>query len=62
MENVGNWVLAKFTPCELPEKIATGFGQVMSSLVGVRYTPLLYAASQSLVFLCVELLLSKLRW
>lgn len=46
MENIGNWVLAKFTPCELPEKIATGFIQATSGIVGARYTPLLYAASQ----------------
>ncbi|KPU43503.1 hypothetical protein OXPF_29440 [Oxobacter pfennigii] len=46
MTSVGNWVLADFTACNLPEKVATGFGEAMSKLVGARYTPLLYAASQ----------------
>lgn len=46
MKNVGEWVLASFTPCELPEKIATGFEQAMQGITGARYTPLLYAASQ----------------
>ena len=46
MVNVGNWVLASFTPCELPEKIASGFDQAMRGIVGARYTPLLYTASQ----------------
>ncbi|MDW2799206.1 hypothetical protein RZO55_16655 [Clostridium boliviensis] len=46
MSEVGNWVLEEFTPCELPKEVADGFEQVMSKLVGVRYTPLLYAATQ----------------
>ncbi|GLB31403.1 hypothetical protein LAD12857_33260 [Lacrimispora amygdalina] len=46
MNEVGNWVLEEFTPCELPKEVADGFSQVMSTIVGVSYTPLLYAATQ----------------
>lgn len=46
MNEVGNWVLEEFTPCKLPEEVAAGFSQVMSTIVGVNYTPLLYAATQ----------------
>jgi len=46
MNEVGNWMLEEFTPCELPKEVADGFAQVMSTIVGVTYTPLLYAATQ----------------
>jgi hypothetical protein len=46
MSEVGNWVLEEFTPCQLPKEVADGFAQVMSKIVGVQYTPLLYAATQ----------------
>nr|WP_314466473.1 hypothetical protein [uncultured Clostridium sp.] len=46
MNEVGNWVLEEFTPCELPKEVAAGFAQVMSTFVGGNYTPLLYAATQ----------------
>ena len=46
MNGVGTWVLEEFTPCELPKEVATGFSQVMDQIIGVNYTPLLYAASQ----------------
>lgn len=46
MNEVGNWVLEEFTPCELPKEVADGFAQVMSNIVGVSYMPLLYAATQ----------------
>lgn len=46
MNEVGNWVLEEFTPGELPKEVADGFSQVISTIVGVRYTPLLYAATQ----------------
>lgn len=46
MNEVGNWVLEEFTPCKLPKEVAAGFSQVMSTIVGVSYTPLLYAATQ----------------
>ncbi len=46
MNGVGNWVLEEFTPCDLPQDVASGFTQVMNEMVGVHYTPLLYAATQ----------------
>ena len=46
MNEVGNWVLEEFTPCELPKEVAAGFAQVMDHITGVNYTPLLYTAIQ----------------
>ncbi len=46
MNEVGNWVLEEFTPCELPKEVAAGFAQVMDHITGVNYTPLLYTATQ----------------
>ncbi|WP_349674894.1 hypothetical protein [Lacrimispora sp.] len=46
MNEVGNWVLEEFIPCKLPKDVADGFDQVMSKIVGVNYTPMIYVASQ----------------
>ena len=39
---------ARMPPCNLPEKVATGFSEVMLKLVGARYTPVLYVGRQAL--------------
>lgn len=39
---VGGWKLLELQPCNLPERVATGFSQVMGSMIGATYTPVLY--------------------
>ena len=39
---------AQMPPCNLPEKVATGFSEAMLRLVGARYTPVLYVGRQAL--------------
>ncbi|MCH5252230.1 MAG: hypothetical protein J1F22_04590 [Lachnospiraceae bacterium] len=34
-------------PCDLPEKVATGFSEVFSKLVGADYVPVLYCGKQT---------------
>ncbi|MDK2968327.1 hypothetical protein [Lacrimispora sp.] len=46
MNGLGNWVLEEFTPCDLPQEVASGFTDVMNEMVGAHYIPLLYAATQ----------------
>lgn len=49
MENnltVGGWVIEDLKACNLPQKIATGFVQVMEGFVGASYIPVSYCASQ----------------
>lgn len=43
---VGGWKLLELQPCNLPERVATGFSQVMGSMIGATYTPVLYVAKQ----------------
>lgn len=43
---VGEWILAEMAPCDLPEKVATGFGQAFSELVGASCIPVLYCGHQ----------------
>ena len=33
-------------PCSLPEKVATGYSEVFSHLLGADYTPVLYCGTQ----------------
>lgn len=42
----GNWTLAPMTPCNLPEKVATAFSEVFSTLAGASYIPVLYCGTQ----------------
>lgn len=48
MSNVetGGWKLAEMQPCALPEKVATGFGEITKTLLGAKYVPVLYAGTQ----------------
>ena len=47
-ENVilGGWELVEMQSCPLPEKVATGFAEVTQSMLGARYVPVLYVATQ----------------
>lgn len=42
----GGYELAPMTPCDLPEEVATGYAEVMNSLVGADRTPVLYVGKQ----------------
>lgn len=44
---VGSWKLADMKPCNLPEKVATGFSEVFSNLDGASYIPVLYCGEQN---------------
>ena len=43
---VGNWNILKMEPCNLPQKLATGFSKIMMDMVGASYEPVLYCATQ----------------
>ena len=43
---VGNWNILKMEPCNLPQKLATGFSEIMKDMVGANYEPVLYCATQ----------------
>ena len=43
---VGGWELVEMQSCPLPEKVATGFGEVTQSMLGARYVPVLYVGTQ----------------
>ena len=43
---VGGWELADMQPCDLPQKVATGFGEVTQNMVGAKYVPVLYVGTQ----------------
>ena len=43
---MGGWELADMQPCALPEKVATGFGEVTQNMVGAKYVPVLYVGTQ----------------
>lgn len=43
----GGWKLAEtMKPCNLPEKVATGFAEVTQT-VGAKYVPVLYVGTQT---------------
>ena len=42
----GGWTLVPMEGCKLPQQVATGFSEVMASLVGARYEPVLYVGTQ----------------
>lgn len=42
----GSWNYEVLEACSLPEKIATGFTEVFSKLLGAEYTPVLYCGTQ----------------
>ena len=44
---VGGWNFDVLKVCDLPEKVATGFTEVFSKLVGAEYMPVLYCGSQA---------------
>ena len=47
MANIqGGWELANMQACNLPEKVASGFGEVTQSMVGAKYLPVLYVGKQ----------------
>lgn len=43
---IGGYELAAMEECSLPEQVATGFGQVMATLLGAKYLPVLYVGKQ----------------
>lgn len=43
---VGAWNFDVLKPCNLPEKVASGFSQVFGKLKGVDYIPVLYCGTQ----------------
>ena len=42
----GNWSILKMEPCKLPQKLATGFSEIVKDLNGASYEPVLYCATQ----------------
>lgn len=42
----GTWKLADINPCNLPEKVATGFSSTLVNLDGAYYIPVLYCGEQ----------------
>ena len=42
----GGWNLASMQPAALPEKVASAFSDVTSSMVGAKYVPVLYCGEQ----------------
>lgn len=44
--NIGGWDYSVVGACKLPEKVATGFNEAFSSLLGATYTPALYCGTQ----------------
>lgn len=46
----GGWVITedaeKYPTCSLPEQVATAFSEVTKALLGPKYEPLMYAATQ----------------
>lgn len=42
----GEWILAEMEPCNLPQKVATGFTEAFSNLDGGGYIPVLYCGHQ----------------
>lgn len=47
MPNVlGNFELAPMTTCSMPDEVTAGFSDVMGSLVGANYIPVLYVGKQ----------------
>ena len=42
----GGWKLAEMKPANLPEKAAMAFSDVISSMVGAKYVPVLYCGEQ----------------
>lgn len=43
---IGGWNFDVLKACDLPEKVATGFTEVFSKLVGADYVPVLYCGTQ----------------
>lgn len=42
----GGWEIAEMQPGLLPEKVASAFSEVTSSLIGAKYVPVLYCGQQ----------------
>lgn len=60
----GAYKLAPMEACPLPEKVATGFGQVTQTLVGAKYLPVLYVGEQVVhglnhMLICRQTLVTK---
>ncbi len=44
---VGAWeVIENIPACSLPEQVATGFSEVTANMLGAKYVPVLYCATQ----------------
>lgn len=43
---LGGWQFEKLEACNLPQRVATGFGEALGRLTGAEYVPLLYVAHQ----------------
>lgn len=44
---VGGWELVDMKACDLPEKVASGFAEIMSTWEGADLTPVLYCGTQT---------------
>lgn len=42
----GGWVYQDMPACNLPQPVATAFNKAMNGIIGVKYVPVLYVASQ----------------
>lgn len=46
MANLGSWNIDELKPCNLPQKAASAFTELMSRIVGADYMPVLYVGKQ----------------
>ena len=46
MANLGGWDISALKPCNLPQKAASAFANVLGGLTGAEYVPVLYVGSQ----------------
>ncbi|MGF7534431.1 hypothetical protein AAGG74_12095 [Bacillus mexicanus] len=44
--NTGEWNYQEMQACHLPQPVATAFSKAIDGIVGVKYVPVLYVASQ----------------
>ncbi len=61
---VGEYKLAPMQACPLPEQVASGLPQVLDSLVGAKYLPVLYVGEQVVhginhMLICRQTLVTK---
>ena len=46
MATLGGWNIDEMKGCKLPQKVASGFTEIMGGVVGAEYEPVLYIGNQ----------------